>query len=137
MEVGGGIRDVDAVVGGQSGQSGVPALPDGPEFPLLAAQIQLAQHHRCLRACIGDVEPDPGLPSRVHYVKGETVDISEAHAVRGVQAGQDHDRADVRWKRLQIHRHSVLGGVVPGPLAQQAHRTVTAAGRVVEHEVLV
>ena len=59
------VGDVDAVVGGQPGQAGLPALPDGAELPLLAAQIQLAEHHRRLRSGVWHREPHPSLSGRV------------------------------------------------------------------------
>ena len=105
----GGVRDVDAVVAGQAGEAGVPALADGAELPFVTAQVQLPEDHRCLRAGGGDLESDARLAGPVEQVQGEVGDVSESHTIGRVQARDDDNGSDLRREGLQVDRHPILG----------------------------
>ena len=131
------VLDGDAIVGGQTRQARIPALADGAELPLLAPQIQLAQHHRRLHTGISHRELDTGYARRIEQVQGQIADVSETHPVRRIEARNDDDRANPRGQGLKVHRDTVLSGFFSCPLAQQTNRTVPAGRGVVEHEVLI
>jgi len=118
----------DAEVGGQSGQTGVVALPDCPKLPAAAAPVELPEHEGRLGAGIGDVEADQLDARRIQQAQVQAGNGTEAATVGG--RGQHHP-VDGRLYACRIHRDPVHGA--------RLAKVPDGAGRVVrlvvEHEI--
>ncbi len=127
--------DRDAEVAGETGQSAVVALADGPELPGALPAVQLAEHEGRLDGGVPAVEPGEfGSAARVEHPYVQSRHPSEGAAVRG--GGDDH-RLHGGLHPLQVHREGVGRGAAGGALPLVAHGVGDVPGLVVEDEVVV
>lgn len=132
-----GLDDRDTVVGGQAGETGVPALPDRAELPLVGAQVQLPEHERGLRAGVGDLVAEQHVTGQVEHGQTQPGERPEAQTLGAGQARGDRDLGHGVGQRLHVDGDPVFAAVLGFGLAHQPDGSVRADRSVVEDEIVV